>query len=33
MPSYKGIEAMITVSKKKVPSLVDLVAKIKGGPL
>jgi formylmethanofuran dehydrogenase subunit D len=33
MPSYKGIEAKITVTKKKVPSLTDLVAKIKGGPL
>ncbi len=33
MPLYKGIEAKITASKKKVPSLIDLVAKIKGGAL
>jgi formylmethanofuran dehydrogenase subunit D len=32
MPLYKGIEAKITASKKKVASLTDLVAKIKGGP-
>ena len=29
MPSFKGIEAKISASKEKVPSLVDLVARLK----
>jgi formylmethanofuran dehydrogenase subunit D len=32
MPSYKGIHAEIKTTKSKVPSLADLVAKLKEGP-
>jgi formylmethanofuran dehydrogenase subunit D len=31
MPAFKGIKAKISASKKKVPSLGDLVAKLKEG--